>query len=112
MITRRAASDAPPGNRRGPPDHYQPPGYTERLAEALRRVAGPDAPERGWRAEAGRRLGVSRVSVHGWVAGHSTPSIAHLVEIARLSGVSAHWLLLGEGSIDAPVATPTTGTVP
>lgn len=48
-------------------------------------------------AEIGRQVGKERQSVYKWRDGKSRPDIETLVEIARVTNSSLHWLLTGEG---------------
>ena len=56
-----------------------------------------------------RTIGVSESVVRKWRSGASEPGREHLEAIARQTGVSAAWLLLGEGEPDGsayPAAPP------
>lgn len=47
----------------------------------------------------GALLHVSRAAVTSWEVGaRSSPSVSHLMEIARISGVSFEWLATGHGN--------------
>ncbi len=49
-------------------------------------------------SEIGRRFGRSQSAVSGWVSGKTQPSLEHLAEICRLTGVSADEIL-GVGEV-------------
>lgn len=44
-------------------------------------------------AEVARRLGISRAGVNAWEMGLSVPSTQYVVELAKIFGVSADYLL-------------------
>jgi transcriptional regulator with XRE-family HTH domain len=46
-------------------------------------------------------LGVSRGACGQWEQAVSTPSVAHLSELARVTDVSFEWLATGRGAINA-----------
>ncbi|WP_429169321.1 LexA family protein [Aeromonas hydrophila] len=48
--------------------------------------------------QVGERIGASRASVSQWESGDVSPSADYLVALARMFGVSAHWLSTGKGS--------------
>lgn len=64
-----------------------------RLREAIR------ASGRTQKALA-RDVGVEEAAVSLWVNDKSLPDGAHLIQIVRLLGCNAHWLLVGDGTRD------------
>ncbi|HLW69829.1 MAG TPA: helix-turn-helix domain-containing protein [Candidatus Binataceae bacterium] len=51
------------------------------------------------RTELTKAAGVSRAALYAWIKGSSTPSIATLALVARLTGTSLGWLVSGEGAM-------------
>jgi len=45
-------------------------------------------------------LGVSRGACGQWEQGVSTPSVTHMIELARVTEVSFEWLATGRGNIE------------
>ena len=66
--------------------------------------------------QVGERIGASRASVSQWESGDVSPSADYLVALARVFGVSAHWLSTGKGSPEPsnvePATLPQGGKVP
>ena len=53
-------------------------------------------------------FGVSREAVRKWLEGESLPDTKRIIEIARRLGVSAEWLLTGDGDMVSQSATLTS----
>jgi transcriptional regulator with XRE-family HTH domain len=47
------------------------------------------------------RLGVSQAAVSEWVRGASAPGLDHLMKLPEILDVNGHWLLTGEGRMEA-----------
>lgn len=56
--------------------------------------------------ELGRLMGKGQTSVQPWVTGKSAPSADSLVKLCSALGISGHWLLTGEGPVEAPGTEP------
>lgn len=66
--------------------------------------------------QVGERIGASRASVSQWESGDVSPSADYLVALAKMFGVSAHWLSTGKGSPELsnvePAVIPQGNRVP
>lgn len=51
-------------------------------------------------AQLARILGISRGACGQWEQGHSLPSVANIIETARLLNVSVEWLATGRGAME------------
>ena len=67
--------------------------FSDRIAFARKRM-GPS------QAQLASALGVSRGACGQWEQGVSTPSVAHLIELAKVTEVSFEWLATGRGPME------------
>ncbi|MFC5436347.1 helix-turn-helix domain-containing protein [Rhodanobacter umsongensis] len=70
-------------------------GEAQNLATRIRLLIARE----GGASALGRRCGVSEGTVRNWRDGHSDPSRARCVTLARALNISLQWLVTGEGSM-------------